>query len=388
MFSFFQLSAQSGGYSSLEFVENKGQWDTLVKFRAEMTAGSLFMQHKGFTVVMHDTNDLRRIRRLLHGDAVDGVSKTAVSSPAAAAGRKVTTSTDDGQGKNGGSGGAPGSGADPYLLHSHSYRVSFENASDGVEIAPEKALNSYNNYFIGDSKYWKSNVKIYQGILYKNMYDGIDVHYYTEMGFVKYDIIVRPGADPGKIVLKYEGQNKLTVKKNRLYVQTSVGTVQELEPHSYQITDKGRADVECNYVLLPGNRVQFLVKNYSPGAMLVIDPLQIYCTFTGSKSDNWGYTATYDNAGNFYAGGIVLDESKLNPPGLGGTGFLVSTGAFQTTFQGVMAVRADLRRVMTTTSRSSNSIRNCRAGLTPPIWGAAGTSSRTVWSSTMPVTLS
>ena len=348
MFSFFQLSAQSGGYSNLEFVENKGQWDTLVKFRAEMTAGSLFMQHKGFTVVMHDTNDLRRIRTLLHGHAVAGVPAgggngkaptaggNAVGAQAAASGStKVVTSSGGGQGKNGGSGGGNGGGgADPYLLHSHSYRVSFENASDQVQIVPEKALSSYNNYFIGDRKYWASNVRIYQGLLYRNLYDGVDVHYYTDGGFVKYDVIVHPGADPGKIILKYEGQDRLTVKKNRLYVQTSVGTVQELEPHSYQITDKGRTEVQCNYVLLPGNRVQFQVRNYSPDATLVIDPLQVYCTFTGSKSDNWGYTATYDNSGNFYAGGIVLDESRLNPPGTGGSGFLVSPGAFQTSFQG------------------------------------------------------
>src|SRR5882757_11328169 len=68
-FSALQLSAQSGGYSNLEFVENKGQWDTsLVKFRAEMSAGSFFMQKKGFTVLQHDTSDLRRIHGFLHGD--------------------------------------------------------------------------------------------------------------------------------------------------------------------------------------------------------------------------------------------------------------------------------------------------------------------------------
>jgi len=342
MFSFFQLSAQSGGYSNLEFVENKGQWDTLVKFRAEMTTGTLFMQHKGFTVVMHDTNDLRRIRMLLHGDAVNGVpagggasaGKVGAAQVAAARNTKVVASSGGGQGKNGGSGGGSGGGVDPYLLHSHSYRVSFENASDRVQIVPEKGLPSYNNYFIGDRKYWASNVKIYQGLFYKNLYDGVDLHYYTDGGFVKYDVIVHPGADPGKIILKYEGQDRLTVKKNRLYVQTSVGTVQELEPHSYQLTDKGRTEVQCNYVLLPGNRVQFQVKNYSPDATLVIDPLQVYCTFTGSKSDNWGYTATYDNSGNFYAGGIVLDESGMSPAGPGGGGFLYSPGAFQTSFQG------------------------------------------------------
>jgi hypothetical protein len=42
----------------------------------------------------------------------------------------------------------------------------------------------------------------------------------------------------------------------------------------------------------------------------VIDPTEIFCSFTGSTSDNWGYSATYDNAGNLYMGGIVLDETN------------------------------------------------------------------------------
>ena len=48
------LSAQSRGYSYLEFVENKGQWDSSVRFKAEMPAGYLYMQHKGFTVLLAD----------------------------------------------------------------------------------------------------------------------------------------------------------------------------------------------------------------------------------------------------------------------------------------------------------------------------------------------
>jgi len=343
MFSFFQLSAQSGGYPNLEFVENKGQWDPLVKFRAELNAGTLFMQQKGFTVLLHDTNDLSRIRRLLHGDAVAGVSgsgKTATANQkTVTSNQKTVTAANQGKGDGGSGGGdgggSPGAGGDPYLLHSHTYQVSFENASDQVMIVADKPLPTYNNYFIGDKKNWASRCKIYQGILYKNMYDGIDVHYYSDMGFVKYDIIVHPGADPGKIILKYDGQSKLSIKKNKIYVQTSVGTVQELEPHSYQLTAQGRTEVTCNYVLLPGNRIQFKLKDYTPDATLVIDPTQVFCSFTGSKSDNWGYTATYDNAGNFYAGGIVLDESRLpGGGGPGGGGFLVSPGAFQSTFQG------------------------------------------------------
>ncbi|HEY4287098.1 MAG TPA: PKD domain-containing protein [Puia sp.] len=347
MFSFFQLSAQSGGYSNLEFVENKGQWDPLVKFRAQLNAGTLFMQQKGFTVLMHDTNDLSRIRRLLHGDPVaggravvgtgNGKKVTRGAGAVVATGRSTKTLTGGHAGKdydtdNGGKG--PSTGTDPYLLHSHTYQVSFENASDQVEIVADKPLPGYSNYFIGDKKNWAPHCMNYQGILYRNMYDGIDVHYYSDRGFVKYDIIVHPGADPNKIVLKYDGQSKLSIKKNRIYVETSVGTVQELEPHSYQLTAQGRADVVCNYVLLSGNRIQFKLKDYVPGATLVIDPTEVFCSFTGSKSDNWGYTATYDASGNFYAGGIVLDETHLPGGGTNGSGFLVSPGAFQSTFQG------------------------------------------------------
>ena len=63
-----ELSAQSGGFSYLEFVQNKGQWDSSVLYRADLDAGAVFLQKKGFTVLQQDTADLIRIHRLLHGE--------------------------------------------------------------------------------------------------------------------------------------------------------------------------------------------------------------------------------------------------------------------------------------------------------------------------------
>jgi gliding motility-associated-like protein len=356
-----QLSAQSGGYSYLEFVENKGQWDSTVRFRAEMSAGKIYMQHKGFTVLMEDTTDLIRIGELLHGDFAlagvhapnypshpgggwttgsgaggaagagkAGVAGTAIA-PAAvnAPGSKQILPPGNGGGGGGGVGGAKN---DPFLLHFHTYRVSFVGANDDVTILPDKAIASYNNYFVGDRKNWATKCKIYQGILYKDMYKGIDIHYYTDVGTLKYDIVVHPGADPNQVILQYDGQTKLSVRKNRIYIQTTAGTVQELEPHSYQVDASGRSEVSCKYSLLPGNRIRFSVSSYSPDATLVIDPTEVFCSFDGSKSDNWGYTATYDGAGNLYMGGIVLDETDIGQGD--GNGYLASPGAFQTTFQG------------------------------------------------------
>ena len=134
------------------------------------------------------------------------------------------------------------------------------------------------------------------------------------------------------------GQTKLSVRKNRVYIETTVGTVQELEPHSYQVNAPGRTEVACKYSLLPGNRIGFAVNNYSPDATLVIDPTEVFCSFYGSKSDNWGYTATYDGAGNLYMGGIVLDETDIR------RGMEMVTwpvpGLFRRPFRAGMPVRA------------------------------------------------
>jgi gliding motility-associated-like protein len=320
--SVLQLSAQSGG-SYLEFVENKGQWDSSVRFRAELGAGSVTIQKKGFLILQHDTSDLKRIHELMHGGAgVKGVTGPVIP-------KKVPGSSDNNSRRPL---SGPGSGAadDPFLLHSHVYRVSFENANDNVEIVPEKPFSHHNNYFTKGLKHGVTNCGVYQGLTYKNLYDGIDLHYYTEGGFVKYDLIVHPGADPGKIVLRYDGQKSLVLKKNQIQVQTTVGTVRELEPHSYQVNEQGRTNVSCKYVL-DGNKIRFKVDNYSSDAILVIDPTEIFCSFTGSRSDNWGYTATYDNSGDLFLGGIVLGY----PGGLGsGNNYGTTPGAFQSTYAG------------------------------------------------------
>ncbi|HEY6899668.1 MAG TPA: PKD domain-containing protein [Puia sp.] len=319
-FSALQLSAQSGGYSYLEFVENKGQWDSSVLFRAQMSAGVFLILRDGFVVIQHDTADLRRINQVLHG----GANKIDVRS---GGGPAKTVASTPGRNYPNGDGGGSGAGDDPFLLHSHSYRVSFENSSSPSAIIPEKAQPSYNNYIYGDRKI--TNCRIFQSVTFKDIYPGIDVRYYANEGVLKYDLVVHPGADPSGILLKYQGQSGLSIRKNQLLVKTSVGTVRELEPLSYQTAEKGRTDVQCRYTIRNGNRVGFSLGPYSSSDILVIDPTEIFCSFTGSRSDNWGYTATYDNAGNFYAGGIVLEY-----PGESGNLFGVSTGAYQSTFRG------------------------------------------------------
>jgi gliding motility-associated-like protein len=293
-------------FSNLEFVTNNGQWDKRIKFKGTMNSGAFFLEEKGFRVVQHKSEDLAELENRMHGISKSGSAAVGDGAMTPNYNARNTATT----------------GSQDLIVHSHAYDVEFVNAGI-ADIEGDKALKGYNNYFIGnDPSKWKSNCLVYQAVNYQNMYNGIDVRYYTNEGQLKYDLVVHPGADYTKIAMKYDGVDGLSVKNGQLLIKTSVGEVRELAPYAFQVIDGQKREVACQFKVI-GNTVQFVLGNYSKNATLVIDPTLIFSTFTGSTADNWGYTATYGPDGSFYAGGIVF-----------ATGFPVSTGAYQTNYKG------------------------------------------------------
>jgi hypothetical protein len=211
----------------------------------------------------------------------------------------------------------------PPVLKYHVYKIVFENAKT-PSVEGSKRQTNYYNYFLGnDSTRWKTGIHPYLALDYKHLYDGIDVHVASDKGNLKYDFIVQPQADVQQIRLRYDGAEKLSIKDKNLIIQTSVGDVTELQPYAYQYIHGERKEVECRY-RLKGNVITYhFPEGYDDQSVLVIDPTVVFSTFSGSTADNWGFTATYDNQGNFYGGGLV-----------NGVGYPVSTGAFQTTYAG------------------------------------------------------
>ncbi len=282
--------------AQLQFIENKGQWEKQITYKSEIPTGAFFLEKTGFTVLLHNAEDLQKFSHEMHKHTSDSGSekRSSVSSSA--------------------SGG--------YAIRSHAYKVNFEGASAAAEIIPDKPLSEYNNYFIGDDKTkWQGGCKIFQAVTYKNIYPGIDVHYYTDAGKLKYDLIIHPGGKVESIIMSYKGIDKMDIRNKELILNTSVGEVKELYPYTYQYGTSGKQTLNCRYVLKNG-MVRFKIDDYSPDATIVIDPTLIFSSFTGSSSDNWGFTATPGPDKSFFLGGIVFGNS-----------YPVSTGAFQSGFQ-------------------------------------------------------
>ncbi len=299
--SFFTLPLWS--QTTIEFVENKGQWDASVLFKGDVSNGALFLQKGGFTILQHKSEDLQRVFDELHGhSADDGHNHGAETSGRNAYPKPVV--------------------GDPLILRSHAYKVQFVGANENSAVQREKPVNSYVNYFVGDDpSKWGADCKIFQAVTYKDIYPNIDVRYYAQNNQLKYDFIVHPGGNVNDITMSYEGADRLYIKKKELVIQTSVGDIKELEPYSYQPGMNGTEQVNCRFVVQHKNTVKFKVTGYDPSKTLIIDPTLVFSTFTGSASSQWGFTATYGSDGSLYSGGIVF-----------GSGFPTSPGAFQSNY--------------------------------------------------------
>ena len=264
---------------SMPLTENRGQWPEQVLYRAMVPNGALFVEAGGFTHVQVSGLDLHR-----HAQPPDGTQPTP---------------------------------------HGHAWKVHFEGGmAQGHEGLMKQA--HHENFFIGsDPAAWGSGCGVFGEVLLKDVWPGIDVRIDGRHG-MKYDVIVAPGADPSLVRLRYEGPDGLVLKDRDLHVQLSTGLVVEEAPVVFNLSNgHDRRPVDCHY-RLDGDVLCFeLPEGYDPILPLVIDPVLAFASYSGSTADNFGFTATYDEDGHLYGGGIVF-----------GAGYPTTTGAFDPTFNG------------------------------------------------------
>ena len=266
--------AKSYGKLPLSFVENKGQLDKRARFVIRGPRASAFFRNDGVTFDLWEVSKIKPLdKRNMKAE------KPAKSEKQKHAVLKLTFK-----------------GADPKCQ------------VKGMDTLPGKV-----NYMIGNDKAkWHTDVPTYKGVIYKNVWQGIDVIYRGDRRQLKYDIRVNPGADIRKVQLRYDGAQKMWLdKKGTLHIKTAVTEFIEKVPGIYQEKAGKRINVMGGYKLLDGHTVGFSVKNVDPKLPLVIDPASDlkYCTYLGGSGSEGSYGAAYsvsiavDNQGCAYIGG-------------------------------------------------------------------------------------
>lgn len=279
---FLKATAQQEAALPLLFVPNEGQWKNPFLYKGISPNADIYLEQGGITYLVGDGANPEKIHEFKE------------------------------------------KGGDEPILKYHAYRMKWLGANTNAQTVRNKKQSFYHNYFLGnDPKRWKGNVGVFGSIDYKEIYPKIDLHLSSEKGYVKYDFIVTAGADPDNIQLAYEGLDGIRIEDGNLLLQTSVGVIKEMAPYAYQYVDGVLKEVPCKYKL-DGNTIKFhFPKGFDKSVNLIIDPTIVFATLTGSTADNWGFSATYDQQGNLYAGGIAS-----------GLGYPTTNGAFQVTYGG------------------------------------------------------
>ena len=263
------------------FKQNKGQWNSKVQFKADLSEGAMFLENQGITYHFVDKTYLRES----HG-------KSNV--------------------------------APPESINGHVVRVKFKNSNPQPLISKTRKAPHYENYFIGnDSSKWASNVGIYNEVYYSGVYNNIDFKIYEASSNMKYDFIVKPGGDPKNIKIEYKGADEMFIENEILYVKTSLTDIIENKPFAYQFINGEKTTVPCKFKLKRNKLTFDFPDGYDKNEELVIDPFLVFSTYSGAVSDNWGHTATYDTLGYTYAAGVIF-----------GVSYPTTTGSYDTSFNG------------------------------------------------------
>jgi hypothetical protein len=148
-----------------------------------------------------------------------------------------------------------------------------------------------------------------------------------EGGNLKYEFHVQPGSSVEDIRLDYRGAAGLSVGAGgELLVRTSLGTLKDAAPVSYQLIGGERVGVESRYKLLKGEGgggYGFAVGAYDPRYPLIIDPALDYSTFLGGTGNDTGDGIAVDASGSAYVTGDTFSGD-----------FPTTTGAFDTALGG------------------------------------------------------
>lgn len=201
------------------------------------------------------------------------------------------------------------------------WNTHFANTSNLMRVQGEKPFPGTFNYFRGGANGTNATgVRRYAELWYRNIYDQVDLRYYgTESHAIKYDFVLKVGADVADIELQFSGIESFEIDEGgKLIVHTSWGDVIDAAPYSYQMGYEGEMPVAVVYRKIDDSRLGFeIVGDYDENKTLVLDPLTLsWATyFHSSSSDDYVMAVDMDADENVYIAGYTKSTTFPVTPG-------------------------------------------------------------------------
>ncbi|MFM2017647.1 MAG: hypothetical protein RL007_1303 [Bacteroidota bacterium] len=194
------------------------------------------------------------------------------------------------------------------------YRIDLNwlGANTAGTITTENQLPGTNSYYFPVCPDGVLGVRSFEGVVYRNVYNKIDLHYYSSNNSLKYDFIVAPGGDYKNIRAQVNGATEIEVMKDgSLLYKTPLGNIAEGAPVVYQ--NGGQLTARW---IVKGNTLEFEIDGYNPNAELIIDPAtRTWGTYYGGTGADQAYRTRTDLSGNIFIAGWTTSATGIATAG-------------------------------------------------------------------------
>jgi hypothetical protein len=200
--------------------------------------------------------------------------------------------------------------------------LSFPDANPHPALEPFNPLDMSVAYYIGnDPANWHTDVPVWGGVRYKDIYPGIDLEVTGAGNRWQPRIVARPGASPETVRIHIDGAERVSIENDRLRLMTAAG---DFTLPLLAAEETGAPSISADHDVLNPYTLA-TAPDQAPDVPRDNPADLLYATFLVGEHRDWGYGVAVDAAGSAYitgetsstdfptaSGAVGATDSRLN----------------------------------------------------------------------------